>query len=183
MKNYDSKNLINYVTFYDASKLNDVFYINEISFLEKKLISMEREYARKLNMYELKLSASMTDILIQCIRHAAFQAFETTEKDIVDKILNYLHENYNKILTNQEIAAHFHYLPNYINSLVKRYTGLPLHQYIKSIRITKAADMLTVNNKSIQEGATACGFYDSSHFIKCFKEMIGMTPKQYQNNY
>lgn len=183
IKRYNSKNLINHVTFSDITELNEVFYIDEISTIEKKLIAMEKEYTRKINMHELKLSSCMLDVLIQCIRHVSSQSMVADDKETAGKIINYLQDNYNRILSNQQIADLFHYHPNYISNLIKQYTGLPLHQYIKSIRVAKAADMLAITSKSIQDIAIDCGFYDSSHFIKCFKELIGMTPKQYQNDY
>lgn len=183
IKNFNSKNLINHVTFSDITELNEVFYINEFPIVEKKLVSMVKEYNRKVNMYELKLTSYMLDVLIQCIRHNASQNMVVEEKENASKIANYLQENYNKTLSNQQIADLFHYHPNYISNLIKQYTGLPLHQYIKSIRVAKAADMLSVTSMSVQDIAIECGFYSSSHLIKCFKELIGMTPRQYQNYY
>ncbi len=183
VKNYNSKKLINHVTFCDTVELNEVFYIKEIPAIEKKLVSMEKEYARKINMHELKLSAAMTDVLINCLRFKTVQSFVVNEKEVAAKIVNYLQENYSRNFTNKQIADLFHYHPNYTSNLIKKHTGLPLHQYIKNIRITKAADMLTVTDKNVYEVALECGFYDVSHFIKCFKEIIGMTPLQYRNNY
>ena len=95
----------------------------------------------------------------------------------------YIGQNFNKKLSNEEIAREFNYHPNYVSSLIRDYTGLPLHQYIKNIRVTKAADMLLIADKSITEVSADCGFYDSSHFIRCFKEIIGITPQQYRNYY
>lgn len=43
--------------------------------------------------------------------------------------------------------------------------------------------MLLIADKSISEVSADCGFYDSSHFIRCFKEIIGITPQQYRNYY
>ena len=183
VKNYNSKKLINHVTFCDTVELNEVFYIKEMPAIEKKLVSMEKEYARKISMHELKLSADMIDVIINCLRFTTSQSMVENEKEVAAKIVNYLQENYSRNLTNKQIAKLFNYHPNYISNLIKKHTGLPLHQYIKNIRITKAADMLTVTDKCIGEVALECGFYDASHFIKSFKEIIGMTPMQYQNNY
>ncbi len=183
VKDYDSKHLIDHITFSDASEFNRVFYIESIPSIEKKLISMEKEYARKINMYELKLSAAMTDILIKCFRHSMNHNSFSSDKELAVKIVTYISMNFDKKLSNTDIAKHFNYHPNYISSLIKQYTGYPLNQYINHIRITKASDMLSFTDKSISEVASLCGFYDASHFIKIFKKVIGLTPQQYRNNY
>ena len=180
---YDSRQLIDNTTFSNASVLNKDFYIEELPIIEKQLISMEKEYSTKLNFYELRLSSLITDILIKSIRYATTHNSLTDGKELSDKIVVYIMQNFNKKITNKEIAEKFNYHPNYVSSLIKDYTGLPLHQYIKNIRVTKTTDMLPIANKSISEIATNCGFYDSGHFIKCFKDIIGITPQQYRNYY
>ncbi|MBE7045768.1 MAG: helix-turn-helix transcriptional regulator, partial [Ruminococcaceae bacterium] len=37
--------------------------------------------------------------------------------------------------------------------------------------------------KSISEVAYLCGYYDTSHFIKSFRKIIGITPNEYRNKY
>ena len=169
--------------FSDSEELNQVLYIENIPSIEKKLISMEKEYLTKVNLYELKLSSSMTDILIKCLRHIKNNTFLSDNKELAVRIIKYISVNYDKKLTNIDIANHFNYHPNYISNLVKQYTGYPLNGYLNLVRTTKASEMLTFTDKSISEVAYSCGFYDASHFIKCFKKTIGITPQQYRNNY
>ena len=49
-------------------------------------------------------------------------------------------------------------------------------QYIRSIRLQKAADMLKNENARINEIAFQVGFSNVSYFNKCFKEQFGNTP-------
>ncbi|MBQ1988305.1 MAG: helix-turn-helix transcriptional regulator [Clostridia bacterium] len=183
VKEYNKKKLIEKVEFSDSEELNQVLYIENIPSIEKKLISMEKEYLTKVNLYELKLSSSMTDILIKCLRHIKNNTFLSDNKELAVRIIKYISVNYDKKLTNIDIANHFNYHPNYISNLVKQYTGYPLNGYLNLVRTTKASEMLTFTDKSISEVAYSCGFYDASHFIKCFKKTIGITPQQYRNNY
>ena len=52
-------------------------------------------------------------------------------------------------------------------------------QYLSKCRIEKAVDMITENKYTHTEIAQACGFYDSSHFTKAFKALMGKSPKQF----
>jgi transcriptional regulator GlxA family with amidase domain len=40
--------------------------------------------------------------------------------------------------------------------------------------------MLTEENYSIAQIATKCGFKESSHFGRVFRDSTGLTPKQYR---
>ena len=180
---YNRHQLIENITFSDASFFNKVLYIEQLPIIKKHLISMEKEYSTRFCLYELRLSSLMTNILVKCFRQATIHASSTDEKELADKIVVYIARNFHKKLSNEDIAKKFNYHPNYISSLIRNYTGLPLHQYIKHIRINNAKDLLMLSNKSISEVATDCGFYDAGHFIRCFKDIIGITPQQYRNYY
>lgn len=180
---FDSRQLLENITFTDASAFNKVLYFEQLPIIEKQLVSMLKEYSVRLSIYKLKLSSMMADVLVKCFRQTTIHNSLNDGNEIANKIITYIGLNFHKKLTNKEIAKEFNYHPNYISSLVKDYTGLPLHQYIKDIRVTKATDMLLIHNKSVSEVATDCGFYNSGHFIRCFKDIIGITPQQYRNYY
>lgn len=56
--------------------------------------------------------------------------------------------------------------------------GLTPHQFQMQSRIRKAQKLLE-SGTSITEAAYATGFYDQSHFIRCFKKIVGMIPSDY----
>ncbi len=53
-------------------------------------------------------------------------------------------------------------------------------QYLSKCRIEKALDMIKKNKYSLTEIAHSCGFYDSSHFNKVFKGIMGKSPKEFK---
>ena len=179
---YNKSQLVEHTIFTDVSELNEVFYLENFSSVEKRLIQMEREYKQKFNHYELRLSSLMIEVLIRALRERIINSSVCEDVAIANKIVEFVIENYNTELSNKQIAQMFNYHPNYISSLIKKYTGMPLHKYIKNIRVAKATDMLSISDISITEVAELCGFYDASHFIRCFKDVIGITPLQYRSN-
>lgn len=53
--------------------------------------------------------------------------------------------------------------------------------YIRSLQMKKAKEMLDRNDDlPINEVAMACGYYDTSHFTRAFKQAMGVTPTQYK---
>ncbi len=53
-------------------------------------------------------------------------------------------------------------------------------EYLVFYRIERACEELSYGEKSITEVALDCGFNDLSYFIKTFKKLKGVSPKQYQ---
>ena len=82
-------------------------------------------------------------------------------------------------LTNKIIGENFNLHPNYISSIMKVYTGIPLHQYILKARISHSIDLISEKKYSLTEIAEKCGFSDIYHYSKSFKKIIGISPGAY----
>ena len=57
--------------------------------------------------------------------------------------------------------------------------GLTPHQFQIQCRIRKAQKLLE-DGKSVIEVAYATGFCDQSHFDRCFRKIVGLTPNAYK---
>lgn len=58
-------------------------------------------------------------------------------------------------------------------------TEMTVKEFVRSIRLKKAAQLIVLDRLSISEAAYAVGFQQVAYFRKCFKEMFGMTPSEY----
>lgn len=65
---------------------------------------------------------------------------------------------------------------------VKQLTGMTPVEYIKSIRMKKAAMLLSQQKFSVAEVMYMIGFSSHSYFSKCFQTEFGKTPRQYMDN-
>lgn len=65
---------------------------------------------------------------------------------------------------------------------LKSLTGLSPGEFIRSIRLKHAVQMLTNNMGNISEIAFAVGFNDPKYFSRCFKIEFGLTPREYQES-
>lgn len=61
----------------------------------------------------------------------------------------------------------------------KALTNTTPSQFIRSVRLKKAAELLANQVHNVNEVAFMVGFVDSSHFIASFKKYYGQTPKQF----
>ena len=99
----------------------------------------------------------------------------------IERILTYIHENYNKKLTAENIANHSGISRSECFRCFKQSMNQSLVSYINGYRLQRAAKLLRDTQKSIVKISTECGFNSTNHFGKMFKNTYSMTPSQYQN--
>lgn len=110
-----------------------------------------------------------------------FNSFsEPVSSSYVQNALMYIHKNYQKKLTLEEIANHVHIHPSYLSALVRENIGQSINNYLIFYRIMMAKDMLSTTNLSIEHIAVQNGFYDTQHFYKTFKKRVGMPPSDFR---
>lgn len=63
---------------------------------------------------------------------------------------------------------------------LKSLTGLSPVEYIRDVRIKRAAELLLDSTHNITEVAYMVGMNDSRYFAKCFKSVYGLTPTEYK---
>jgi AraC family transcriptional regulator len=54
--------------------------------------------------------------------------------------------------------------------------------YLRRARIDAAAGALRKSERPVAEIAAECGFYDQSHFDRCFRSALGLSPSEYRRN-
>ncbi len=135
------------------------------------------DFLTKPPYYREVCSARLKRCLLELLRSDEAQP----ESAIIRQITDYVHRHYSDAsLTNEIIAAHFHYHPYYISNLMKQQVGETLHQYLLRYRIRIAKNQLITTDADIGTIAWKCGFNTAAYFIKTFKTHTGMTPKQYR---
>jgi len=101
----------------------------------------------------------------------------------VDKIIKYICKHYTEELTLTSIAEQFYISPFYLSKIFKRSTNLSIVEYINSLRIRQAKELLETSSIKIAEIAEIVGFSSSSHFSRTFKLVTGLSPQQYKKFY
>ncbi len=64
---------------------------------------------------------------------------------------------------------------------IKGLTGMSPNDFLKTIRLNKAAELLLNGDHRVKEVYEQVGFNSSSYFAKCFKSQFGVLPKDYIN--
>lgn len=89
----------------------------------------------------------------------------------------------NSELTVEEMVAHMAMGRTVFFTRLKSITGLSPVEFIREMRIKRAAQLLEDGTYTVSEVAYMIGMTDSRYFAKCFKATYGMTPTEYKRSH
>ncbi len=147
--------------------------------MEYRFLEIANEYERHNLYYDLYCSTLLKSLIIRLISISESQVRGVNNQK-ANAILQYIHSHYDQKLTNRTIAEHFNYHEYYISSLIQKYTGLPLHQYVLNYKMHVAIGLLQSTNMTIGEVAERVCIPDIKHFSKCFTKIIGTPPSHFK---
>lgn len=102
---------------------------------------------------------------------------------IVNRVINFIHEEILGDLSLERIAAHVNVHPVYLSNMFKKETGMTLTDYINRTRIEDSKFFLTHSDLPILDIAVLFGFCNQSYYARLFKRYVSMTPLQYRNGF
>ena len=100
---------------------------------------------------------------------------------LITSTLAYLETHMDRNLGRDEVARRMGVSPGHFSLLLKERTGRSYGELLREVRVRRACAMLAETESTLAEIAAACGFCDQSYFTHVFKDMRGMTPKQYRS--
>jgi predicted ATPase/AraC-like DNA-binding protein len=101
------------------------------------------------------------------------------EKNMANKMIDYIHLNFSRDISLDEISEYFNMTPAYFSTVFKYYTGYNYKDYLNSYRVKVSKDLLQNSNLKINEVAQKVGCINVNTFIRIFKKYEGMSPGQY----
>lgn len=101
----------------------------------------------------------------------------------LNRITDYMYENYTRKLTLSEIADREHLSIYYLSHIIKEATGLSFQDLLSYIRVEESEHLLLGTNKKIGAIAEETGFSAVRYYIKHFEQWFGMHPLEYRKKY
>ncbi len=91
---------------------------------------------------------------------------------------DYIHGN----LTIQEITQSLGYGKTYLSAVFMRVYGMSIMSYYAQLKIEEAKYLIRENTMSVAEISELLGFSSPQHFSKRFRQLVKMSPKQYETS-
>ncbi|MBD0831538.1 hybrid sensor histidine kinase/response regulator transcription factor [Aestuariibaculum sediminum] len=102
------------------------------------------------------------------------------EKDFLNKLTEVIHENLDKEkLDVWEVAQNMGMSRTSLFRKLKAITGLNINQFIRKVKLDKAAEYLQSGNYTIAQAAYEVGFSNVKYFRKLFKEQFEQLPSEF----
>ncbi len=95
----------------------------------------------------------------------------------------YINEHYASSINLEEISTMVGFNATYFSTLFKKETGLNFLEYVTSVRIKAAKQLLSDSRKSTLDISFQVGYKDFKHFTKQFKKITGLSPSKYRKLY
>lgn len=104
----------------------------------------------------------------------------STRKDITKSVIDYIEKNLENDLTLEQIAEYAGYSRFHLNRMFKEETGLTIHKYIQTRRLTLAAEKLVTSQIPVSQIAYEAGYESQQAFSAAFREVYLYPPKVYR---
>lgn len=100
-----------------------------------------------------------------------------------ERATRYFNAHYNTAINIDEYAQSRHISACWFIRQFKHYTGITPMQYILSIRISNAQNLLETTSYTISEIANIIGYDNPLYFSRLFKNQLGLSPKEYRKKH
>ncbi|MBD0395440.1 MAG: helix-turn-helix transcriptional regulator [Microcoleus sp. C1-bin4] len=161
----------------DKSKLQGIFNIGNsgIKFLCYKIF-------REAAIADDVSRASMHNLSLEILGRLLFtgDTAKTPRPAWVDKLEEILRSGYSEKFSLDELSRELSIHPVHISRSFSQYFHCTLGEYVRSVRVERSLAFMPDKNLSLTEIAFNCGFADQSHFLRSFKQIMGVSPSAYR---
>ena len=105
---------------------------------------------------------------------------EEKDESTVSRACKFIQENFRRELSLDDVSKEVNVSPYYFSKLFKEEIGENFIDYLTSLRIHNAKELLRRPVLSIREAGLQSGYADPNYFSRIFKKQTGMTPREYR---
>lgn len=143
-------------------------------------LSKSSEHMRDMLINE-KLSTLLRLIMAESW-HPEDKALPVKKASVLE-VKTYLDENYESKISLDSLCAKFFISKHYLTHSFKEQFGMTITSYLLSVRITHAKQLLRFTNKSVEEIGYEVGIGAPHYFSRVFKEVEGVSPTVYREQW
>lgn len=135
------------------------------------------------NYYSLEEIEDTLLSMIDSIFDKISEQKTSTNTYLVEQVQTYLTQHANENITLSELGDILGTNYASLSSIYSSATGQTIIEYLTTLKISLAKELLINTDKKIYEICTEIGYSDPKYFIKRFRQVVGVTPKEYRKIY
>lgn len=118
---------------------------------------------------------------LQDMLELAYAKHKTSDSsDIIDRVLCYIKKYHTQNITTKDICKYFSCSRSLISHKFSERTGVGIKQYINSLRVENAKNLLENSSLSVTEIAFSLGFSSPNYFTQIFRDATGVSPASFR---
>ena len=130
-------------------------------------------------MIKAHLLTALAVLMPYCTKDSAELALRTEHAEKIKTALEFMDRNYGEEIAIADVAAACYFSQYHFMRFFKKYMGMSCGEYLKNLRLEKAAQAFARGNTVIMDVAMDAGFRNLSYFYREFQKKYGYTPKQF----
>jgi two-component system response regulator YesN len=107
---------------------------------------------------------------------------EIGAEEVIDIIKNTIDSRYSQNIRIQDFCDKYFFSREYLSKLFKARYQFGIYEYLLSVRMERAKELLADPEIRIQDIASRVGYADNNYFSKAFRNYYGIAPTEYRRN-
>ncbi|MBO5316165.1 MAG: helix-turn-helix domain-containing protein [Clostridia bacterium] len=170
--NYESvKPIENFVFYDDSGKIRELY--EEIA----------REHNDKRPGYRAIVKCKVLEILLMGLRSYFEEKAPQNYSPPIKKIIDYMSYGYMSNIPLADFAKNLNIPFRNLSKMFIEEVGMTYTSYVQKRKISESCTLLIESGESIEYISEYVGFSDSKKFRQKFKELTGMTPREYRKSH
>ena len=157
---------------------------SEKSRISERLKLFEEIYnliQNNLSMDNLRYASSLLHNFLGSLKFISqYRIQEKDDTPLLEVILHYMMENIHTKLTTKELANKVNMPESTLYRFFKNQTGYSLIKYFNLLKIQKACELMQNSSIKLNQVCHKVGIADPYYFSRLFRQIMGITPKQYK---
>lgn len=184
--------------FFEELKENDISSIRKIAqyllaeithddFFNNICISNETIESRKEEIEKGQTLGKIFEATLSAIKYV--MSYIGTDKknnfakNSVILAKNYIQEHFCENISLRKLASMYYLSPSYFSKTFKDVFGFTYAEFLKKCRLEKAKELLEKTDWKIHYISKSVGYENTKFFTRTFKQVYGISPKSYRENY
>lgn len=163
-----------------------IIHSDDLPLLHSKIRDIYALASSRIHTRDIKINTCLNELLAYVMDKSLPEdtAVHDSYKNYdISGIKDYIDEHYTEDISLESVADVFEINKFYLAKIFKDEYGMPIGNYIRYMRISKAKSLLRFTKMKIEKIGEECGVEDPNYFSRIFKKTEGITPGEYRKNW
>lgn len=149
--------------------------------IENLILEMFNEFILKRDFHNHVIKSNLTKLIVAIERMNNQKDISLSKNErAVTETLKYIHSKLNEKIAIQDLCENVNMSDTTLAIHFKNTTGKTIIEYINSLKIDKAKQLLSGTDMRIIDISYELGFTDGAYFNRVFKKLVKLTPNAYR---